>query len=186
MITLTKRLRQESEGQSKPTKTKKEESRVSIRDKLLVKEVMTARYQQLTNSDMFIDTRVRGSQTSWCQDQVWWSQCVVWLPCDHQSRGRDVAGGQVQVPCQDSSGVQHVPTWRGLSHQALASQHLSGWCNMFVTAQTSQLRWTGMGSHKVIHIMVNTTPKYFIAGKSKMWYGDSIVCSLIWPTLKTH
>ena len=38
MITLTKRLRQESEG-SKPTKTKKEESRVSIRDKLLVKEV---------------------------------------------------------------------------------------------------------------------------------------------------
>ena len=40
MITLTKRLRQESEG-SKPTKTKKEESRVSIRDKLLVKEVST-------------------------------------------------------------------------------------------------------------------------------------------------
>jgi len=40
MITLTKRLRQESEGQSKPTKTKKEESsRVSIRDKLLVKEI---------------------------------------------------------------------------------------------------------------------------------------------------
>ena len=38
MITLTKRLRQESEG--KPTKTKKEESRVSIRDKLLVKEVL--------------------------------------------------------------------------------------------------------------------------------------------------
>ena len=39
MITLTKRLRQESDG--KPTKTKKEEpnSRVSIRDKLLVKEV---------------------------------------------------------------------------------------------------------------------------------------------------
>ena len=39
MITLTKRLRQESDG--KPTKTKKEDSnsRVSIRDKLLVKEV---------------------------------------------------------------------------------------------------------------------------------------------------
>ena len=39
MITLTKRLRQESDG--KPTKTKKEESnsRVSIREKLLVKEV---------------------------------------------------------------------------------------------------------------------------------------------------
>ena len=38
MITLTKRLRQESDG--KPTKTKKEDSRVSIRDKLLVKEVI--------------------------------------------------------------------------------------------------------------------------------------------------
>ena len=39
MITLTKRLRQESEG-NKPTKSKKEESsRVSVRDKLLVKEV---------------------------------------------------------------------------------------------------------------------------------------------------
>ena len=37
MITLTKRLRQESDG--KPTKSKKEESRVSIRDKLLIKEV---------------------------------------------------------------------------------------------------------------------------------------------------
>eukprot|EP00092_Neocalanus_flemingeri_P006038 GFUD01006506.1.p1 GENE.GFUD01006506.1~~GFUD01006506.1.p1 ORF type:complete len:183 (-),score=47.01 GFUD01006506.1:145-693(-) len=37
MITLTKRLRQESDG--KPTKAKKEESRVSIRDKLLIKEV---------------------------------------------------------------------------------------------------------------------------------------------------
>lgn len=37
MITLTKRLRQESDG--KPTKTKKEDSRVSVRDKLLVKEV---------------------------------------------------------------------------------------------------------------------------------------------------
>ena len=40
MITLTKRMRQETEG-SKPNKTKKEESRVSIRDKLLVKEVGT-------------------------------------------------------------------------------------------------------------------------------------------------
>ena len=40
MITLTKRMRQETEG-SKPNKTKKEESRVSIRDKLLVKEVWT-------------------------------------------------------------------------------------------------------------------------------------------------
>ena len=38
MITLTKRLRQESDG--KPTKAKKEESRVSIRDKLLIKEVV--------------------------------------------------------------------------------------------------------------------------------------------------
>ena len=46
MITLTKRLRQESEG-SKPTKTKKEEgssSRVSIRDKLLIKEVTTVQH----------------------------------------------------------------------------------------------------------------------------------------------
>ena len=46
MITLTKRLRQESEG-SKPTKTKKEEgssSRVSIRDKLLIKEVKTVQH----------------------------------------------------------------------------------------------------------------------------------------------
>ena len=43
MITLTKRLRQESDG--KPTKTKKEDSnsRVSIRDKLLVKEVSRER-----------------------------------------------------------------------------------------------------------------------------------------------
>ena len=40
MITLTKRMRQETDG-SKPNKTKKEESRVSIRDKLLVKEVWT-------------------------------------------------------------------------------------------------------------------------------------------------
>ena len=37
MISLTKRLRQESDG--KPTKSKKEESRVSVRDKLLIKEV---------------------------------------------------------------------------------------------------------------------------------------------------
>ena len=43
MITLTKRLRQEPDG--KPTKTKKEDtnSRVSIRDKLLVKEVSKPR-----------------------------------------------------------------------------------------------------------------------------------------------
>ena len=37
MITLSKRLRQESDG--KPNKSKKEENRISIRDKLLIKEV---------------------------------------------------------------------------------------------------------------------------------------------------
>ena len=41
MITLTKRLRQESDG--KPTKSKKEDGRVSIRDKLLIKEVVVVK-----------------------------------------------------------------------------------------------------------------------------------------------
>ena len=69
MITLTKRLRQESEG-SKPTKSKKEESsRVSVRDKLLVKEVFLKdstleEYQRI----QFVDTRAGGEQATWCQD----------------------------------------------------------------------------------------------------------------------
>lgn len=55
MITLTKRMRQEKEGQNLKNTKKEEVSRVSVRDKLLVKEVQEMEENRPTNCRMKFD-----------------------------------------------------------------------------------------------------------------------------------
>ena len=70
MITLTKRLRQESEG-SKPTKSKKEEtSRVSVRDKLLVKEVINKNRKSIYPSSNDMDLVKIKWMKSWLASSI--------------------------------------------------------------------------------------------------------------------